>query len=92
MSQTDDLIYDWNEKHSEIPNLSHVTVDDETLRDGLQSPSVREPSLDEKIEILESKVAMGIKRGDIGLPMSSQLEDIRGLLKLIVDNRLPFAP
>lgn len=92
MSQTDDLIYDWNEKHREIPDLSHVTVDDETLRDGLQSPSVREPSLDEKIEILESMVAMGIKRGDIGLPMSSQLEDIRGLLKHIVDNRLPFAP
>lgn len=92
MSVADELIFDWNVEWGESPDLRHVTVDDETLRDGLQSPSVREPNLEEKIGILESMVAMGIRRGDIGLPMSSQLEDIRGLLKHIVDNRLPFAP
>jgi 2-isopropylmalate synthase len=35
---------------------------------------------------------MGIRRGDIGLPMSAQLEDIRGLLRHIVEARLPFSP
>ena len=85
-----EFLYDWNLVNSApFPN---VQVDDETLRDGLQSPSVREPSLDEKIEILELMVSLGIRRGDIGLPMSAQIDDIRGLLKHIVDAKLPFAP
>ena len=92
MSNADNLIYDWNALEASDLDLGQVTVDDETLRDGLQSPSVQEPSLKEKIEILESMIAMGIERGDIGLPMSSQLEDIRGLLRHIVDNNLPFSP
>ena len=92
MSNADNLIYDWNALDASDLDLGQVTVDDETLRDGLQSPSVQEPSLKEKIEILESMIAMGIQRGDLGLPMSSQLEDIRGLLRHIVDNKLPFSP
>jgi len=92
MSNAENLIYDWNMLETATLNLGEVTVDDETLRDGLQSPSVNEPSLDEKIEILESMVAMGIRRGDLGLPMSSQLEDIRGLLRYIVNNDIPFSP
>ena len=43
-------------------------LDDETLRDGLQSPSVRNPSIDEKIEILHHMDALGIDTADIGLP------------------------
>lgn len=88
----DDLIYDWNAQSAERPQIASVQVDDETLRDGLQSPSVREPTLDEKIAILEAMVAVGIRRGDIGLPMSAQIDDIRGLLRHIRDERLPFAP
>ena len=47
------LIYDWN-THSgpEIPPGRRVMLNDETLRDGLQNPSVRDPSIAEKIEIL----------------------------------------
>lgn len=86
----DEILYDWNEV--EAAPFPKVEVDDETLRDGLQSPSVREPSLDEKIELLELMVKMGIRRGDIGLPMSAQLEDIRGLLRHIIEARLPFSP
>jgi 2-isopropylmalate synthase len=85
------LIYDWND-HADNPEFGAVTVDDETLRDGLQNPSVREPTLDEKIEILDAMVKLGIRRGDIGLPMGSQLEDIRGMLRHIVEAKLPFAP
>ena len=85
-----EFLYDWNLVDS-VP-FPNVQVDDETLRDGLQSPSVREPSLDEKIEILELMVSLGIRRGDIGLPMSAQIDDIRGLLKHIVEAKLPFAP
>ena len=48
----DDLIYDWNEIDLP-PRPTHMaTFDDESLRDGLQSPSVRNPTIDQKIEIL----------------------------------------
>lgn len=89
-SQYSEFLYDWNQL--DAPKFPRVQVDDETLRDGLQSPSVREPSLDEKIEILELMVKLGIRRGDIGLPMSSQIDDIKGLLKHIVEAKLPFTP
>ncbi len=85
-----EMIYDWNTIDGEI--FPKVEVDDETLRDGLQSPSVKEPSLDQKINILESMISLGIKRGDIGLPMSAQLDDIKGLLAHITKNKRPFAP
>ena len=85
-----EILYDWNQV--DAPDFPHVQVDDETLRDGLQSPSIREPSLDQKIEILELMVKMGIRRGDIGLPMSAQLEDIRGLIRHIIEAKLPFEP
>ena len=61
------LIYDWN-KIGAAPPPSVVMLDDETLRDGLQSPSVRAPGIDEKIRILHLIDALGIDTADIGLP------------------------
>ncbi|NUN13067.1 MAG: 2-isopropylmalate synthase [Myxococcales bacterium] len=92
MTVKNEWIYDWNDETADKPVFGAVTVDDETLRDGLQSPSVREPQLDEKIAILEAMISLGIRRGDIGLPMSSQIDDIRGLLRHIATERLPFRP
>ncbi len=43
-------------------------LDDETLRDGLQNPSVHDPSIAEKIEILHLMEALGIDMVNIGLP------------------------
>ena len=66
---TPDLIYDWNENHP--PGLKPpgpVLINDETLRDGLQSPSVRDPSIAEKIDILHLMDALGIDSLDLGLP------------------------
>ncbi len=66
---TPDLIYDWNKNHP--PGLKPpgpVLLNDESLRDGLQSPSVRDPSIDEKIEILHLMEALGIDSLDLGLP------------------------
>ncbi len=45
-----------------------VLLNDETLRDGLQSPSVRDPSIAEKIQILHLMEALGINSLDMGLP------------------------
>ena len=57
MSQDRDLIHDWNEagERWEKPAF-RIQLDDETLRDGLQSPSVRSPSIEQKIEILHLKI------------------------------------
>ena len=61
------LIYDWNEVEPR-PKPLRVLLDDETLRDGLQSPSVRSPTPEQKIEILHLIDELGIDTADIGLP------------------------
>ena len=70
---TSELIYDWNKNHP--PGLKPpgpVLLNDETLRDGLQSPSVRDPSIAEKIEILHLMEALGIHSLALGLPGAGQ--------------------
>jgi len=64
-----DLIYDWNTIYarSMVP-AGKVLLNDESLRDGLQSPSVRDPSIEEKIRILHWMEDLGINSLDIGLP------------------------
>jgi len=66
---TSELIYDWNRSHpASLRPAKQVLLNDETLRDGLQSPSVRDPSVEEKIEILHLMDALGIDSLDLGLP------------------------
>jgi len=70
---TPDLIYDWNKYYP--PGLKPpgpVLINDETLRDGLQSPSVRDPSIAEKIEILHLMETLGIHSLALGLPGAGQ--------------------
>ncbi len=62
------LIYDWNVVGEGPFTRRPVMLDDETLRDGLQSPSVTTPSIDDKIRILHLIDALGIETADIGLP------------------------
>src|SRR5256885_4129578 len=67
-----ELIYDWNRvgEGGAAFDWSRVRVDlnDETLRDGLQSPSVRDPALDVKKRLLHLMADLGIVAADIGLP------------------------
>jgi isopropylmalate/homocitrate/citramalate synthase len=65
----EELVYDWNtiDPALLLPNR-HIAFDDETLRDGLQSPSVCEPPVEKKIELLHLMNALGIDTADIGLP------------------------
>lgn len=64
-----DLIYDWNRAGGAVfPARGRVELDDETLRDGLQSPSVKSPSIDKKLRILHLMEDLGIDAADIGLP------------------------
>jgi 2-isopropylmalate synthase len=66
----DDLIYDWNGKQADgsWTGGRELQFDDETLRDGLQCPSVRDPELDQKIELVHLMDGLGIHTADVGLP------------------------
>jgi isopropylmalate/homocitrate/citramalate synthase len=82
------LIYDWN--HDAAGPRPLAMLDDETLRDGLQSPSVRAPSIEEKIEILHKMDALRIDTVDIGLPGAGPhvARDVERLARAIVDHKL----
>ncbi len=86
-----ELIYDWNRALplTLIPH-SAVSLNDETLRDGLQSPSVRDPSIAEKIEILHLMEALGINSLDLGLPGAGPraVEHVEALAREIVGQRM----
>ena len=85
------LIHDWNA--TDAPKPAAVLLDDETLRDGLQSPSVRTPSIDEKLKILHLIDRLGIDTADIGLPGAGPhvVRDVERLAREIVEQRLRVA-
>jgi len=64
----DRLIYDWAAAGSGVPRPQRAMLDDETLRDGLQSPSVSDPPVELKVEILHLMNGLGIETADVGLP------------------------
>ena len=92
---TEELVYDWNTiDPSLIAPLRHIGFDDETLRDGLQSPSVCEPSVEQKIELLHLMDALGIDTADIGLPGAggTHAAGVERLAREIVDRKLKIRP
>ena len=86
-----ELIYDWNRALTpELLPTGPVLLNDETLRDGLQSPSVRDPSIQEKIEILHLMEELGINSVDLGLPGAGPraVEHVEALAREIVNKRM----
>src|SRR3984893_9025755 len=93
--QEDGLIYDWNMTGEFVfPAVGNVTLDDETLRDGLQNPSVHNPSIEEKIEILHLMESLGIEMANIGLPAAGPraYADAEALAKEIASARMKIRP
>lgn len=88
------LIFDWNGVDDRAAYEKGVELADETLRDGLQSPSVIEPPLADKIELLHLMVELGIDAADIGLPGrdARHAEEVYYLAKEIADQHLPIQP
>ena len=90
-----ELIYDWNNIKPELKNPGrHIGFDDETLRDGLQSPSVCEPSVEKKIELLHLMDALGIDTADIGLPGAggTHAAGVELMAREIVEQKLKIRP
>ena len=94
-----DLIYDWNSIDYDIErnpsNHPHeLWFDDETLRDGLQSPSARNPSIEEKIELIDFMERLGIQKVDLGLPGAGpfHIEHIDAMLQHMGDNEYSIRP
>jgi len=90
-----ELIYDWNKGGLiDMKGVVHVEFDDETLRDGLQSPSVTDPTIDQKIRILHLMEDLGIQSANIGLPGAGPrtYNDTLELAKEIVRCKMKIFP
>src|SRR5215813_8027372 len=86
-----ELIYDWNKNLPPgLKPAGPVLLNDESLRDGLQSPSVRDPSIPEKIEILHLMEALGLNSLDLGLPGAGPraIEAVSALAREIVAQKM----
>ena len=85
------LVYDWNELNRKGRILPEkFSFFDETLRDGLQNPSVVDPGIDEKLKILHLMEDLGIHCADVGLPGSSKraFDDVLRICKEVVDCKM----
>src|SRR5438034_241516 len=84
------LIYDWNVAGERWDAPGAIQFDDETLRDGLQSPSVSSPRIEDKLRILHLMDRLGIDTADIGLPGAGPhvVKDVAVLAREIRDARL----
>ena len=90
----DELIYDWNTRNRRGPlsplRRQRLTFFDETLRDGIQSPSVRDPDIEAKKEILRLTASLGIDAIDLGLPGAGAraVKDVTALIEFAETEKL----
>ena len=93
--RNNDIIYDWNEvqRRGTVIQPGFQLVD-ETLRDGIQSPSVRNPDIDQKLEILHLMNRCGIEVADVGLPGAGEaaVRDVTRLIEEIRDQKMNIVP
>lgn len=95
MALQSDLIFDWNRVDApELELRGRAMLDDETLRDGLQSPSVLDPPIDKKIRILHLMADLGIDSVNLGLPGAGPRakQDVLRLAKQIAEAKLRIRP
>ena len=91
MRAEEDLFFDWNVAEERGPGrLFEAVALDETLRDGIQSPSATDPRIDDKIEILHLLDELGVAQLDVGLPGAGphQRAAVQRLVEEIRDSRL----
>ncbi|DAC33744.1 MAG TPA: 2-isopropylmalate synthase, partial [Candidatus Poseidoniales archaeon] len=93
------LIHDWNITDGEFSRDAsrhphEIWFDDETLRDGLQSPSALNPSIDQKKELLDYMERLGLQRVDLGLPGAGpfHIDHIDAMLSHISEHDYAIQP
>jgi len=94
MPEAQQLIYDWNTVEAPDRPSRPVAIHDETLRDGIQGPSVRDPDIDHKLHFLHLADELGVASIDLGLPGSGPraMADVERLAAEIRDQRLHIKP
>jgi 2-isopropylmalate synthase len=93
--EPNELIYDWNKPPGFVfPHKPRFELCDETLRDGLQSASVKDPSIEDKLRILHRMEDLSIESADLGLPGAGvrAFEDIERLVREIVREKMRISP
>ena len=94
MTNPDELIYDWNVRNRRAPLSPLVDRElsffDETLRDGIQSPSVTDPDIETKKKILKLTASLGIDAVDLGLPGAGKraVADVTALIEFAEQEKL----
>ena len=90
MTEHRELIYDWNTVNAPAKPAQTVSVHDETLRDGIQGPSVRDPEIDVKLRFLHLADQLGVGSIDLGLPGAGPraVDHVGRLAEEIRDQRL----
>jgi len=77
-----DLVYEWNAHKKSVERPPHrVELVDETLRDGLQSPSAFSPPFEDRMQLVRYMADLGIDLVNIGLPGAGE-QHFRDSLRL----------
>jgi 2-isopropylmalate synthase len=90
-----DVVFDWNRLDRLGPLTGkEVELFDESLRDGIQSPSAIDPPIEKKLEILHLMESLGIDAADLGLPGAGPraYADVLRLVQEISAQRLAIKP
>jgi 2-isopropylmalate synthase len=90
----EEIVFDWNDLQAPVKPSQAFELNDETLRDGVQSPSVVDPDIDEKLELVELMASLGIGSVNIGLPGAGKraFDDVVALAKHIGKKKLTLKP
>jgi 2-isopropylmalate synthase len=90
----EEIVFDWNELQTAPRPSQPFDLNDETLRDGVQSPSVVDPSIDDKLELVELMASLNIGSVNIGLPGAGKraFDDVVALAKHIQKKKLAIQP
>ena len=93
-SRGEDWIYDWNSANLPAAPPARVMITDETLRDGLQSPSITHPSIQDKVYLLYLMRDLGVDAADLGLCGAGERfkKDVVVLAREIVRQHMPIQP
>ena len=94
-AREDTLLYDWNVNgHHLTPPMRSVELHDETLRDGIQCPSVHDPSIEAKKDVVRLLSSVGVHSVNVGLPGAGPraVQDSQTLVEHIRDNQLAIRP